>query len=366
MRRSRTPSTCAPARARGGRARRRAGLRAAAAARRARAVPALAAARGTPDRRPASRRRRPPRWAPSAPACRPGAHGLSATRCSSPARTGCSTSCPGRTAPTRWRWQPQRDGLRARPRPTASRSPRIGPGFFDGSGLTTRGAARRPLPGRRTPWTTGSTPPLAAVRVATALARLPLLGRARQGRPRARLPVLGVGRRARGASTPSSRRLVRSRASTTRRSYITADHGMVDAPARPADRPGPRRRADAQACGTSAASRAPCSSTARPARPPTSSQTWRGRGSASAAWIRTRDEAVDEGWFGPVQPRSTCRASATSSWPCATTSPSSTPAGAPELLALLGLHGSLTRRGVAVPALPRPGARQRLGWSPRG
>ena len=41
------------------------------------------------------------------------ATGWSATRCSSPARTGCSTSCPGRTVPTPGAWQPQRDRLRA-------------------------------------------------------------------------------------------------------------------------------------------------------------------------------------------------------------------------------------------------------------
>ena len=76
------------------------------------------------------------------------------------------------------------------------------------------------------------------------------------------------------------------------------------------------------------------------------------------AWVRTRDEAVAAGWFGPVAARHLRAGSATSSSRCAAASPSSTRA-APraELLALVGLHGSLTDDEVAVPVVHVPPAR---------
>jgi len=61
--------------------------------------------------------------------------GWSATKCSYPARTGCSTSCPGTMARTHvCATEPNR--LRAGRRRRVAVT-RIGPGFFDGSGLTT-------------------------------------------------------------------------------------------------------------------------------------------------------------------------------------------------------------------------------------
>ena len=65
----------------------------------------------------------------------PGRTACWATRCSCPARTAWSTSCPGRTAPTRSPGSPRRPSSRS-PRRAGVSVTRVGPGFFDGSGLT--------------------------------------------------------------------------------------------------------------------------------------------------------------------------------------------------------------------------------------
>ena len=81
----------------------------------------------------------------------PGAHGLVGLRGARTRRpTGCSTSCRGRTDPTRRAWQPQRRPSSRTPSATGSSVTRVGPHYFDGSGLTDGGPARRPVPrGRR-------------------------------------------------------------------------------------------------------------------------------------------------------------------------------------------------------------------------
>ena len=171
---------------------------------------------------------------------------------------------------------------------------RIGPGFFDGSGLTRAacGAA-------------GSAPPTVSRRGST-----PHHGRAR--RP-ALLVYLYWGDLDKVGHVHGCQswewgdeleaidaelgRLVRSVPSDTA-VYITADHGMVDAPH--------ALRIDIAHDAELAAgirhvgeSRARCSSTASRVRRPTS---WpRGRERvAERAWIRSRADAVREGWFGPV------------------------------------------------------------------
>ena len=132
------------------------------------------------------------------------------------------------------------------------------------------------------------------------VAGLPLLGRAGQGRPRPRLPVLGVGRRA-GADRPRAGPAGRAACRPTPPCIITADHGMVDVPH--ALRIDLAHDAElAAGCGTSAASPGACSCTARPAPRPTSLATWRER-LGDRAWVLSRDEAVAQGWFGPVAPR---------------------------------------------------------------
>ena len=205
---------------------------------RARAVPAHRARHGIPAhlRLPLDDRHLDGR--PSAPACRRGRTAWSGSRCSCPRPTGSSTSCPGRTDRTpgcgsrtrRSSRQAEADGVAVT---------RIGPGYFDGSGLTQaalRGGAVRAgarARGRR------RRVALAAVRGSPALARLPLLGRPGQDRARPRLPLLAVGLTSWSGSTASWPGWCASVPSDTA-VYVTADHGMVDVPVRAADRPGPR------------------------------------------------------------------------------------------------------------------------------
>ena len=157
----------------------------------------------------------------------PGSHGLLGYEVLVPGEDRLLNELSWEDGPDPLAWQPQRTVFElAEADGVAVTS--IGPGFFDGSGLT-----RAALRGGR--FRAADTLParvdaaLAGAAVRPALARLPLLGRPRQGRPRPRLPVLGVGRRARGASTPSSRGWCAPCPSDTA-VYITADHGMVDAP----------------------------------------------------------------------------------------------------------------------------------------
>ena len=105
--------------------------------------------------------------------------------------------------------------------------------------------------------------------------------------------------------------------------YVTADHGMVDVG--PADRidvdaqPGMRAGV---AC--SAGSRAPGTSTPGPVPPPTCSPPG-ARRCRRAAWVASREEAIADGWFGPVESRHGRRGSATWSRPAPDRGPSSRP-----------------------------------------
>ena len=347
----RAPGTPTPARSscrrrapRGGRPRRRPGLRAARATRRARAVPALAARRRPAGSRPASRRRRRRRWAPSAPACRRARTGCSATRCSCPARTGCSTSCPGRTARTRAPGSrsatvfERRRGRRGRGHPGRA-------GLLRRLGADRRRPARRPVRRGRHPRRSGSTRRSRPCASSAACAGLPLLGRARQGRPRARLPVLGVGRRARG-----DRRRARagwSRSVPERHARSTSPPTTAwSTPRTPCGSTWPTTPSWPRACGTSAASRAPCSSTARPGRAADVAPDLGASGWASGPGSSPARRPSREGWFGPVSDGQPGRGSVTSSSRCADNfAIVDSRRARPQLLALLGLHGSLTRRG---------------------
>ena len=64
----------------------------------------------------------------------PGAHGLVGYEVLVPARTGCSTSCPGRTAPTPARWQPQPTVFEQAAAATGWPSPGSGPASSTGRG----------------------------------------------------------------------------------------------------------------------------------------------------------------------------------------------------------------------------------------
>ena len=100
------------------------------------------------------------------------------------------------------------------------------------------------------------------------------------------------------------------------RLVITGDHGMIDVPTEhqiiAEDEPilmAGRVRAGWRGA-VSAALRRP--RPARAGRGQVAGPAWR------TAWVRTRDEAIDEGWFGPVDD-SSVSARATSWSRCATT-----------------------------------------------
>jgi hypothetical protein len=78
--------------------------------------------------------------------------------------------------------------------------------------------------------------------------------------------------------------------------------------------------------------------------------TWRER-VEERAWIRSREEAVAEGWFGRVHPRNLPRIGDVIVAMCDNFAIVDSRRLRPELLALLGLHGSLTEDELTVPLL---------------
>lgn len=133
---------------------------------------------------------------------------------------------------------------------------------------------------------------------------------------------------------------------------ITADHGMVDIPF-----------ADRLDLATDTELAAGVRAITHEARAPhvyclpgaaaEVAERWRGR-FGDAALVLTREQAVDEGWFGPVAARNVERIGdlVVAFGPGLAVQDSRT--SKPVLLHLLGLHGSLTRDEVAVPLLHRP------------
>ncbi len=78
---------------------------------------------------------------------------------------------------------------------------------------------------------------------------------------------------------------------------------------------------------------------------------------AGRAWVRSREEAISAGWFGPVAPRNLARIGEVVIAMRDTFAVVDSRRARPELLALLGLHGSLTDDEVAVPVFHRPAQR---------
>ena len=130
--------------------------------------------------------------------------------------------------------------------------------------------------------------------------------------------------------------------------YVTADHGMVDVgpedkfdvDANPALRSGlallggePRARHLYARRGAAADLLA----------------TWREE-LADRAWVLSRDEAIKEGWFGPVDPAMADRIGDVVAAPAGSFAIVATKAE-PRESALLGMHGSLTPSEQLVPAL---------------
>jgi hypothetical protein len=130
--------------------------------------------------------------------------------------------------------------------------------------------------------------------------------------------------------------------------YVTADHGMVDVP--------PQDRTDADTVpglsdgvallGGDARSRHVY---AEPGAAADVLAAWRDV-LGHRAWVVSRDEAIAEGWFGPVDPRVVPRIGDVVAASTGTSAIVATRAE-PQESALIGMHGSLTLAEQAVPLL---------------
>jgi Type I phosphodiesterase / nucleotide pyrophosphatase len=130
--------------------------------------------------------------------------------------------------------------------------------------------------------------------------------------------------------------------------YVTADHGMVEV--------GPEERLDVDATPELRAGLALLGGEPRArhlyARPGAAGDvlaTWR-EVLGDRAWVLSRDEAIKEGWFGPVDTRMTDRigdvvAAAAGSFAAVATQ------AEPGESRLFGMHGSLTAAEQFIPAL---------------
>jgi len=131
--------------------------------------------------------------------------------------------------------------------------------------------------------------------------------------------------------------------------YVTADHGMVDVGA--GDRVDADRRPELRD-GVALLGGEPRARHvyARPGAADDVLASWREL-LAGAAWVVSREEAIDQGWFGPVGPGRADRigdvvAACTGAWAVVATG-----AEARES-ALVGMHGSLASADQLVPLLP--------------
>jgi hypothetical protein len=130
--------------------------------------------------------------------------------------------------------------------------------------------------------------------------------------------------------------------------YVTADHGMVDV--------GPEDRLDVDATPELRAGLALLGGEPRArhlyARPGAAGDvlaTWR-EILGDRAWVLPRDEAIKEGWFGPVDPRMTDRIGDVVAAPAGSFAVVATKTE-PGQSRLFGMHGSLTPSEQLVPSL---------------
>jgi hypothetical protein len=130
--------------------------------------------------------------------------------------------------------------------------------------------------------------------------------------------------------------------------YVTADHGMVDVP--PADRIDadavPGLRAGVALLGGEPRARHVY---ARPGAAGDVLAAWR-EILGHRAWVASRDEAVADGWFGPVDPLLAPRIGDVVAAPAGPWAVVATRAE-PRESALIGMHGSLTSADQLVPLL---------------
>jgi hypothetical protein len=130
--------------------------------------------------------------------------------------------------------------------------------------------------------------------------------------------------------------------------YVTADHGMVDVPA------GDRIDADSEAAlreGVAILGGEPRARHvyARPGAAADVLDNWRATLGASA-WVASRDQAIAEGWFGPVNPDLADRIGDVVAASAGHAAVVATQAE-PRETALVGMHGSLAASDQLVPLL---------------
>lgn len=136
---------------------------------------------------------------------------------------------------------------------------------------------------------------------------------------------------------------------------VTADHGMVDVPADArTDLAGDPELADGVML-TGGEPRAPMLYCAPGATDDVLAR-WRGR-FGDAMDVLSRDEAVAAGWFGPVSPRVLPRIGDVVAAARDPISVHDSRCQRPELLTLVGMHGALTPEERRVPLLAVPGSR---------
>jgi hypothetical protein len=130
--------------------------------------------------------------------------------------------------------------------------------------------------------------------------------------------------------------------------YVTADHGMVDIS--PDDKLDvdalPELRAGLALLGGEPRAR---HLYARPGAAADVLATWR-EVLGDRAWVLSRDEAIKEGWFGPVDDRMAPRIGDVVAAPAGSVALVATKEE-PRESALVGMHGSLTSAEQLVPAL---------------
>jgi hypothetical protein len=273
----------------------------------------------------------------------PGSHGLLGYEVLVPGEDRLVNELSWEDGPDPLAWQPEATVFEAAERDGVAVT-RVGPAFFDGSGLTQaavrggRFAAADDLPAR-------VDAAVAAVRrdprslVYLYWGDLDKVGH-----------VHGCQSWEWGdeleAIDAELARLVRSVPADTA-VLVTADHGMVDAPhaLRIDLAHDPQLAAGVRHVGGEPRA---LQLYTEPGAVEDVAATWQGR-VGERAWIRRRDEAVAEGWFGPVAPRNTERIGDLVVAMRDNFAIVDSRRARPQLLALVGLHGSLSADEATVP-----------------
>lgn len=273
----------------------------------------------------------------------PGAHGLLGYEVLVPGEDRLVNELSWEDGPDPLAWQPEATVFEAAERDGVAVT-RIGPAFFDGSGLT-QAAVR----GGRF-----SAADDLAGRVDAAVAALRRDPRALVYLYWGDLDKVGHVHGCQSwewgdeleAIDAEIARLVRSVPSDTA-VLVTADHGMVDAPhaLRIDLAHDPQLAAGVRHVGGEPRA---LQLYTEPGAVEDVAATWQGR-VGERAWIRRRDEAVAEGWFGPVAPRNTERIGDLVVAMRDNFAIVDSRRARPQLLALVGLHGSLTADESTVP-----------------